>query len=409
MRTVSLRIREIDERHLPSVIRAFVCSLPIVCSDIIDSDGRLQLRDMATAILAISAMESQFWSSNPYVRAHIVSLFPRLYAWVLLSGEAVVRNSYLIQGSNRRQKTLDLIHNIFQIMRNVGDIGVRFIFDQFIWKDALSIWGRTQNCSFVEEYKIAAIFLHAHESFIQDSVPAFTQNVLTTLQAFGLDAGAIMAMALARTHRAIVDDTGPESESDCIIRQQLLVLRALIDDPHSPLDGSPFHLAFFSQKGLQHILETMTYCASSSRWGSVDICIAIVVGLLGRTRSHTMFRFALYGGLIRRVMQISINTPMLSDIGHTGISFLLRQFLPEVILSPSIAELATELEMQSPEEISILSSSEYLQDWLRLFNLRRHFFYAYRNLERLSGKEYERCGNVRIFFHDVLVASGIRG
>lgn len=92
MRAVSIRIRQIDAQDLPSVIRFFIDPIPFVCGDMITDEGHLKVEDIASAILAISAMEREFWERNPYIQPLIVGNFPRLYAWVMIVGEMLVRN-----------------------------------------------------------------------------------------------------------------------------------------------------------------------------------------------------------------------------------------------------------------------------------------------------------------------------
>ncbi len=163
IRAVSWRIREIEEADLPSVIRVFVDSVAVVCGDLIDEWGYLKLQNMATTVRAISAMDTQFWTSNPSTRSHLVAEFPRLNTWMVFVGEMAACNRYPIRGSDRRVTALRLILNILWIMRSVGNLGVQFIKDRLIWKDAMSIWARTQNCSIIEENRLAAIFLEAHD------------------------------------------------------------------------------------------------------------------------------------------------------------------------------------------------------------------------------------------------------
>lgn len=282
MRVVSMRIQDINGEHLPSIIRVFVDSLPLLCSDLIDDEGYLRVYDMATSTQALSAMPHQFWSSNPYVSPYIVGAFGSLHTWMVFVGEMIARDGYPIRGLNRRRIALNVILNIWVIVRGVGDTGVRFIKDRCMWKDAISLWGRTQNGTLIEDNRLAAVFLEAHEVFHQDSVPGFAPTVLTTLREYGMDAEKIIGVAIARIHRALSEVARGDAETDVLIHQQLLVLRTLIDDVGFPRDQSPFHMAFVKHEGLRYVMESLTYCARTKlRWNAVDIYLSIIVGFLG--------------------------------------------------------------------------------------------------------------------------------
>lgn len=389
MQIVSAHILDIDGHHLPSAIHVFVDSVPMLCGDLIDAEGCIKLQDMSTTIMAISAMEPQFWSLNPSARLGIISMLPRLYAWVILVGEAVARNGYPVRG--RRHIALGLIERILWIMRNVGDAGVQFIRDVSLWKDAISFWARARNCSVIEEHRMAKILLHAHDLFDERTVPGFSFSVLSTLREFGFDADRIMSLSLARTHRALLQGAGPQSNA--LVFEQLFVVRALIDDVTFAPDESPLHNAFLNQKGLQYTLEMMTYCASTSRWDSAGVCISILACFLGQTVSFAAIQFALQAGLIRRLLEISPATHRLSNCPEYA--YLLRECIPEFLLSPSVVELADDIKKPNTADCLVLVSSEYFQDWFHLFDLRDYLLNAHKRSERLSGKVFERCGNVR--------------
>ncbi len=350
-------------------------------------------------IFILSAAEPIFWSSNPDARVSIVAAFPRLYAWIVVVGDLVSHNRFPTQGAHRRSQALGMIHNTLVIMRSVGSIGVFFMDGHSVWNVVLAMWCRSRDCSLQEENWLAVNFNYAKDTFALGTANGFLRNFLYLMQEYRLDAHTITYVALLRVHRAMAEGAGAP-EAGFAIHQHLLALCALVEDNDEefPPDESPFHYAFFSQKGLPFILETMSYCAGTSRWTSVNVCIAIVAAYLRRTRSPFAFSVALWSKLIGRMMDMSCHVERLSPSGRVGLSFLLSTFLPEIMVLRSITELAEELETPDLETRENLARSEYSDEWSHLFQLRRYFFKAYKDLERLHGREYEQCGNVRYIF-----------
>ncbi len=95
------------------------------------------------------------------------------------------------------------------------------------------------------------------------------------------------------------------------------------------------------------------------------------------------------------MMDVSRHADQLSSLGRARIRSLLSIFLPEIMVLRCTAELAEELETLDAETRMDLARSQYSDEWTHIIELRRYFFNAYNNLERLHGREYERCGNVR--------------
>lgn len=395
MRAVATHIYEIDERILPRVIRAFISSVPVLCN-YIDDEGYFRLSDLRTSILAISAMDAFFWSSNAQERDLVVSTFPRLYSWIIIVGECVSQNRHPIQGLRKRKFALDVIHNAIWIMRDIGDSGLQFIRNCEVWRDTLSMWGRARNCTLYEESSLAAMFNHAKESFALCSQNGFLTSLLLTVGEFRMDADATVSVSLARIRRASMTGNGTDPEIGFFIYQHLFVLQVLIvdDDDEFIRGGSPFHKALFEQAGITCILECSISCISASRWMSVDICISILVAFCRGARSNAVLRSLLLdSNFIQHVMQISYYAHHLTETGRNGILFLVKSFLPEILLARSIVKLAVDLDPNLETRLH-LEASEYSTEWLHLLGVHQFFLRSYLLLDRNTKRRHDECSNV---------------
>ena len=75
MQALSLRVPEIHDDYLSSVVLVFIDSIPMLCDHFINDDGSLNLRDLHTTMKVLSDLEPDFWISNPYLQARLVGYF----------------------------------------------------------------------------------------------------------------------------------------------------------------------------------------------------------------------------------------------------------------------------------------------------------------------------------------------